>query len=103
MKCELCRWQEKPESTVSMARHIGTYHQDLVPHQIVVWRDGEIVHTTEYDGEEQLISVDVKKVHPLIKPEILKQIDEVEKKLVTESVEDYEDSPQVIDLDEEPE
>jgi hypothetical protein len=98
MKCELCDWAEKPESVPSLSRHIGTYHQDIVPDQVVVWRDSELVAVSEYDGEEQLIEVFVKKVVPSPKAPIVDLAS-----LEVESLEDFEDSPRVIDLDELPE
>ena len=99
MKCELCGWAEKPESVPSMSRHIGTYHQDIVPDHVVVWRDAEMVAVPEYDGEERLIDVYVKKIVPAPKPVLTYE----EAPLVVESVEEFEDQPQVIDLDEQPE
>ena len=99
MKCELCGWAEKPESVPSMSRHIGAYHQEVVPDQVVVWRDAEMVFVPEYDGEERLIDVYVKKVVPAPKPVIPFE----EQPLVVESLEDFEDEATVIDLDEEPE
>ena len=100
MKCELCGWAEKPESVPAMSRHIGTYHQDVVPNQVVVWREAEMICVDHYDGEETLINVDVKKIHPLIKPSI---IENFEASLVTESADDFNNTPHVIDLDEQPE
>lgn len=72
MKCELCfGWAESPESLPSMTRHIETFHQDIIPDQTVVWRDGEMVVVKEHDGEERLITVYAKKVEAFHAPEAL--------------------------------
>lgn len=98
MKCEICYWAEMPDSVPSMSRHIGTYHQDIVPDQVIVWKNSEMILVEKYNGKDQLINVYVQKVVPSPKEKPL--FDYVP--LETETVKDFEDTPTVIDLDELP-
>lgn len=97
MKCNLCGWNEKPESVSSMSRHIGTYHQDIVPDQVVIWKDAEMcsILGSEFSVEDTVIEVSVKKIVPAPK-EVLIQ----EQPLQVETLEDFENKVTVLDKDE---
>jgi hypothetical protein len=98
MKCELCGWAEKPESVPSMSRHIGTYHQDIVPDHVVIWKDAEMrsIPNSDFDIEDFIIEVPVKKIVPAPKDVLIE-----EQPLQVETVEDFEDEVTVLDRDEE--
>lgn len=95
MRCDFCKWMEKPENVPSMARHIESFHAEIIPDQKVIWADGELVLAKSVEEDDKLIEVYVKnpKNPSLPAPEDAPSAEEVE--LV-------QDLPDVIDLDELP-